>query len=346
MERFVVGTGRCGSTLLSNMLSCHPKGLILSECLGAIDRLDHLKPGLVSKNTVKTMLCDSNPFVDMSIRRGGADSEALFDEKNRVDISPPVLLIATLPFLTDKPAELLAEIIEQVDSYPDQTMAEHYSQLFSWLQMRLNRDFWIERSGESTVYLPRLFATFPRAKYIHIHRHGPEVVMSMAKHSYLSLVTSFFSNPASREELAQTEYGGKPVSPSDPISLRFTNRPGYEEYAAYWNYQLSIAYQTFAKMDPSQLLQVRFDELIADPKKILEEISDFFELPGVPGWMDKAAGMVDSTLIRSSLDKLTESEREQLDKACMPGQVLLERYHHPWVYPLLEMVKELKAERL
>jgi len=37
MDRFIVGTGRCGSTLLSRMLRCNPELLDLSEFYSGLD---------------------------------------------------------------------------------------------------------------------------------------------------------------------------------------------------------------------------------------------------------------------------------------------------------------------
>ena len=39
MERFIVGSGRCGSTLLNNMLAKRPDVAMMSEFFGAVDRV-------------------------------------------------------------------------------------------------------------------------------------------------------------------------------------------------------------------------------------------------------------------------------------------------------------------
>ena len=340
MERFVVGTGRCGSTLLSDMLSCHPEALILSETLNGLDRRDAFKPGLVDKDEFTILLKRSNPFIDMSISRSSLDEEALIKQP---ETSLPVWFMVTLPFLTDKPDELFAEILEEVDRFPAQTMAEHYRSLFDWLKDKFKKSFWIERSGESTVYLPALLDTYPDAKYVHIHRHGPEVVLSMSKFYFLSLMTSFFNHPISKEDLLETEYGGKPVSYSDPITQRMSGGgPSFAEHAAYWNFQLYMAFQAFARMEPSQLLHVRFEDLIDDSKRVMSQIATFFEMPDAPGWIDRAAAKVNREKISQSLQKLSADERENLEQACMPGQVLLERVEHPWVLPMQKMIREIK----
>ena len=342
MERYVVGTGRCGSTLLSDMLSCHPEALILSECLAALDRREAFQPGLVDKDELIKLLKRSNSVMDMTISRGSINRETLMKQ---LEPSRPAWFLIMLPFLTDKPDELFAEILNEVESFPAQTMPDHYRSIFHWLQNKYNKSFWIERSGESAVYVPDLLNTFPDAKFVHIHRHGPEVVMSMSKLYYFVLMTSFFTNPVSRQELLETEYGGKPVSDSDPISLRMSNGgPSLAEHAAYWNFQLYMSYQAFARMKPSQLLQVRFEDLINDPKGVMGETATFFEMPDAPGWIDKAAAMVKPGQVSQALQKLSTEERENLEQACMPGQVLLERVEHPWVYPLQKMIREMEEQ--
>ena len=37
MDRFIVGTGRCGSTLLSRMLACHPAVCSIFEFFNGLD---------------------------------------------------------------------------------------------------------------------------------------------------------------------------------------------------------------------------------------------------------------------------------------------------------------------
>jgi hypothetical protein len=92
-------------------------------------------------------------------------------------------------------------------------------------------------------------------------------------------------------------------------------------------------------------LQVQFEDLVAEPRRVLEEIAAFFRMPGAPGWIERAAGMVDPALIRSSVSDLSPADRERLDRACLPGEVLLGRREHPWVFPVLELVRELEAYR-
>lgn len=342
MERFVVGTGRCGSTLLSNMLAAHPGGLIISECMASLDRTRAFHPGLVSCDKLKDLLLYSIPIVDIYVRRGTVAREQKYQVEDHSNFRIPGLLYIMLPTLSNNPDALFAEMMEFVDSLPLQTMAEHFLMLFSWLQKKLGRTYWIERSGDSIEFMPDLLRMFPQAKFLHLHRDGPEATLSMFNHSYFQVMVSFFLNPPTREELEQTEYAGLPVHADDPISRRLSaGQPSLEQFAEYWNYQLEVGYSVFAKLDASQYLDVRFEDLIAAPASVLSRIADFFELPESPGWIEKAAAMADASEVRSNVSKMSSAQLQSLRKACQPGQILLGRYKHPWIYSTLELIREI-----
>jgi hypothetical protein len=156
------------------------------------------------------------------------------------------------------------------------------------------------------------------------------------------MLVSFFVKPATREELETTELNGAPVRADDSISRRLgVDRPSVEQFAEYWNYQLQMGYRVFAGLGPSQFLDVRFEDLIASPHAVMERIADFFDMPESPGWIDKAAGMVNVAEVKSSMNKLTAAQQVSLLKACEPGRILLGRYQHPWIYPTLKLIKEV-----
>ena len=345
MERFVVGTGRCGSTLLSNMLAMHPQGLVIPECLGAADRMTAFKPGPVTRDELKELMLSNVPVIDLAVHRGNITKEQQYEVENAASFKIPAYLYITFPMLTDKPDLLFAEMMASVESFPTQTMTAHYRQIFSWLQQKFGKTFWIERSGSSIEYMPEMARTFPNAKYLHIHRDGPDAVLSMYNHFYFQMLVSLFTYPPTRAELEQTELAGAPIRVDDSISRRLgVDRPSVEQFAAYWNYQLQVGYATFAKLDAAQFMDIRFEDLIAQPHDVLQSIADFFEMPDSPGWIDKAAGMVDAAEVKSSVNKLPEAQQASLLKACEPGRILLGRYQHPWIYSTLQLIKDVTRD--
>jgi len=342
MERFVVSTGRCGSTLLDKMMNHHPDLLMISECMGAPDRANAFNAGIITKDQLKNLLLSSIPIVDLAVRRGNITKEQQYEVKDHVNFSIPAYLYICFPTLTDKPDELFAELMELIDTFPDQTMTEHYLQIFNWLTRKFDRKIWCERTGGSIEFMPGLYKLFPNAKYLHIHRNGPDAVLSMKNHAYFQMLVSLFTRPVTREELEQTELAGKPISMDDPISQRlFARQPSYTDFAAYWNYQLAVGYSVFAKMDPTQYMDIRYEDMIAEPHRIMNQIADFFELPNNSDWVDKAAEIIDTNEVSSSIANLSEDEQETLINACMPGQILLNRIEPPWIHSSMNLIREM-----
>lgn len=342
MERIVVGTGRCGSTLLGKMLGVHPEALIIPECLGAPDRTNAFNPGPITAAAFKQLLLSNIPVIDLAVHRGNITKEQQYEVGNAATFKIPAFLYITFPTLSNEPDALFAEMMALAETFPTQTMAEHYLAVFAWLQTKFGKSFWIERSGSSIEYMPELQRLFPSARYVHIHRDGPDAVLSMSNHFYFQMLVSFFADPPTREELEQTELAGRPVTADDPISRRLgAGRPSLTQFAAYWNYQLEMGYSAFAKLGAAQYLDVRFEDLLADPTKELTRIADFFELPSSPGWIAQAAAMVNGEEVRSNVAKLSAPDQRALIKACEPGQILLGRTRHPWIHPTLQLIKEV-----
>ena len=70
MERFVVGTGRCGSTLLSLMLGQHSKVVTIHEFFPGLDWVGRFRPGDVPA-TELVKLISAHQFVATAVLARG-----------------------------------------------------------------------------------------------------------------------------------------------------------------------------------------------------------------------------------------------------------------------------------
>jgi len=339
MKRFVIGSGRCGSTLLTNMLAMHPDVLVLSEFFSTLDRTECFSKEVVTGAYFAEFLSRSNPIADITIRRGKGAKEILSDTTGLETL--PALLIATLPMLTAKPEVLYREVIEAAVGFPRQPFAKHYLSLFDWLMKRLEKSYWVERSGPSNEYLPDLVEMFPDALYVHLHRDGPEAALSMSQHTYFQLTASFFFNPADQAEIEATEYAGKPVSDTDPFTKRLTSDllPP-EKFGEYWSYQQTMGFRGLARLNPAQVLEVCFEDLVSKPDDVMVKVSTFFGLPEREHWIDAAADLV-TGMPPSRLDRLSPAFRAAMTQACHTGQLLLGRTESPWIKPSLAAIKDV-----
>ena len=180
MQRFIVGSGRCGSTLLNNMLAKHPDVAMFSEFFAAMDRTDWHRNEVLSGAQFSEFLSRSAPYGDIMIRRGRKEKELLADTEGLQTL--PALFVGFMQPLSATPELLYQELLAKAATFPAQRMAHQIVDLFDWLTQRLGKKNWVERSGPSIQHLPQLVSMYPDARYVHIHRDGPEAALSMRCH--------------------------------------------------------------------------------------------------------------------------------------------------------------------
>lgn len=332
MDRFIVGTGRCGSTLLSQMLAEHPGALSVFELFNGIDMARRFAPEPIDGKTYGELIAAEQPFVTAVLRRGYPVAEITypFDARSRYrrDQPLPWILVAMLPRLSDDPDALFDEVMTRVEGHPRQPAVAHHRALFAWLVERNGRRFWLERSGSSFDYLGALATHFPEARFLHIHRDGPEAALSMVHHhAYRLPISILYDAPldggARLADLGPLDVHAAPTG-RDPISRVLASRPPPEVFGRYWCDQVLHGYRALRQLDADRYAEVRFEDLVERPREVLTGIAGFFELPDGGDWKERAACLVRGVPARRA-PELSEADRVALDAACRPGQVLLGR---------------------
>jgi putative sulfotransferase len=334
MDRFVVGTGRCGSTLLSRMLAENATLLSVFEFFNGLDMSKRFRGEPMAGEAFAALISQEHPFVTMVLSRGYKVEEITYPferggARYRRDDRLPWVLVSTLPRLTHDPDALFDETVAFAATLPEQPPAVHYRALFDWLAARLGRRCWVERSGSSIDYLGALHELFPQARFVHIHRDGLETALSMREHAAYRLAISFMfkletDQQPSIAQLRELEPGAPP-SADDPISRMLASRPPVEYFGRYWTEELARGFRAVSKLDAAQYLDVRFEDLVAGPKATMRAIGDFFELGAEPpDWTDRAAALVRG-VPPTRFGALTDEEQRRLTDACRPGMQLLGR---------------------
>jgi hypothetical protein len=179
--RFIVTTGRCGSTLLSQLLREHPAVLSLSEFFAVLQSpaLPAFPEGPMTGEEFWGLL--STPRQEMGAVWQKLCAGPQDHPSPRRRFETPPLLIAALPLLTADAAALYAELGRYVRARPPAGAGTHYSGVFGWLCQRLDRAVWVERSGGSTWFLPDLLRCWPEGRYLHLVRDGRDVAISMSR---------------------------------------------------------------------------------------------------------------------------------------------------------------------
>ena len=331
----VLSSGRCGSTMLSGMLNRHPRVLSLSEfftyvnvdswCRHALRTGDQMwRLYRVQSRFHKDVL--GQPTDEMVYPFGKAGARFTLRDV------PPVM-VTVLPHLTDLHEELLDELEPVVRAQPRQPPALHFRYLFGWLCERFGAHVWVERSGGSAGYGLAVLKAFPEARVIHLYRDGREVALSMHRHPPFRRVGQFIQRFESMGvDMMDLLASDRPaVSTRVRVALAvltemlFGRRGGqlsHSEFGRLWSLQIEVGMRVFGHLPPDRLLNVRFEDVQADPEGQVRRLIRFVD-PGLEDdpWVREAASIPRPT--SSRFPGLGAAEREALTEACRPGLTLL-----------------------
>jgi hypothetical protein len=189
----VLGTGRCGSTALSDVLRHHSDMLSVSELFSALrgrDLAEREMDGAEFWRLISTPLS-----ADAVLHRWKAAPEVLYPifaprlgaDRFAWPAALPPLVGVTLPHLTARPDDLYAVLEQAAPARPRRPLSEHLWWLFDALAGERRPSIVLERSGGSLGNATTLLKLFPDAQVIHMYRDGRECAVSMSRHPRFKL---------------------------------------------------------------------------------------------------------------------------------------------------------------
>jgi putative sulfotransferase len=333
---FVVSSGRCGSTLISNMLNLHPQVLSLSEwiimCMpGAFVDSPYPIHGpqfwamLSTPRKRMTFMYQHDIVFDEVLYRPGPG------RRFTAETGVPPILLTSLPHLTDDPEALYDDIHDFVVRQGAYPITFHYRRLFDWLRERFGRKVWVERSGSIMATLPELLKHFPDARFVHLFRDGRECAISMSKHSAfrLAMVSSELMKYTGIDPFNSDEDRQGEVPPEWQKFMPETfDRDAFwkwdvpiENFGSSWTTMERRGIELLAQLPRSQVHIVRYENLVQDPKNVLSGVLGFIGVDQGEEYLARAAAIVRPNPAKWPL--LPEAERERLDQACRLGMALL-----------------------
>jgi putative sulfotransferase len=335
---FVVGTGRCGSTMLSNMLRNHPQVLSLSEFFALIKFGNGVSqtfsPEPLDGTGFWSMLAAISPMAEFFSRNRFAVPEQLYDRNAPGARFPwpsaiPAILETTLPHLTDAPDQLFDALGAEVQRWPSAPLGEHYSHLFAWLAARFAKRLWVERSGTSLLMVNQFLATFPEARFVHMVRDGRDAAISMRQHLGLKLGLGM--------NALQQHLGVDPIRSSDrthidrvPPELRAFLPESFDAEALrafdvplplcgeFWTQQISAGLGALSGLPEGRVLTICYEDFFVDPKERLDALAAFLG----DEFIDEAWSKGCAATVRkpgSAWRDLPERDVQALTAICRPG---------------------------
>jgi hypothetical protein len=301
MLAFVIGTGRCGSTMVHEVLARHP-------AIGFVSNLEDKLPALGLRGRWNNVLLRRAAPRDR--RFGPFQDRPQLIERGRLRVAPSegwqLLERQVSPILVTPYRDLLA------------------SDVTPWLETRLRRFFERRMAAQGRpVFLhhvtgwPRarlLHAVFPEARFIHVIRDGRAVANSLLQMSWW------------------TGYQG----PS-----RWINGPLPEPYAREWEtcgpsfvllagleWKLLLdAFEAARAAVPSgQWLEVRYEDVVGDPRGQVTAMLEFLGLRWTPEFEAGFSRYTFETGRREAYRRDLEPDQLALLERSLAGHLQAHRY--------------------
>jgi hypothetical protein len=242
---FVLGTGRCGSTLVHELVARHPD-------VGFLSNLEDRVPLPAAAGRWNSELYRRVP-------------EAL-TRKGRLRFAPSegyrALERVGSPALTAPVRDLLAE-----DVTP-------------WLDARLRRFFEDRAHAQrKPVFLHKftgwaraglLGRVFPEARFVHVLRDGRAVA------------NSFLQMPWWRGYAGPSGWGWGPLPAEYAAEWESSGRSFAVLAGIQWKLLIDAFEAAKAQFPPERWLEIRYEDLVADPRRVAGEVLDFLGLAWTP----------------------------------------------------------------
>jgi hypothetical protein len=284
---FIIGTGRCGSTLLSNMLREHPAILSLSEFFSSVTDMYTRLPQAFPEGTIQAaqfweILSGHYQKQNLMIRHDIAVEEILYPYRAstahfNAETGVPAILQTALPHLTADHDALFDEVHQFVLSQPPALIGVHYQALFAWLQHRFKQQVWVERSGGSLRIVTQLLEQFPTAKFVHIVRDGRDCAMSMSRHyAFRMALIAFYLQMALGCDPYEDDDRSGVADLSDELYRFLPEHFDADAFRAYqvtpslfgrfWSGELMRGLPVLSQIPPDRRLTLRFEDFLTTPE--------------------------------------------------------------------------------
>jgi hypothetical protein len=324
--------------MLSRILHHHPEVLSLSEFLGLFVMDDGyigtVPVGDLDGQQFWNVLARIDRFTD-AVAQGGIEIPELLPVLRRwgggTDGLPQVANV--LAALTDQPRQLFDRLAQEVPTWPRRRAADQFRALFDWLSRDLGRPYVVERTGLSLLHLPVLRKEFPEARYVHIHRDGPDCAVSMSRTPVFRLAVlraiaaKRFSAARGRAERAavRAEFAGLAAPPYD-VDRIFGYDVPVSAFGEMWSTWICEGMPELAKIEQGRLLTLRYEDLLTDPDTGFAALGEFIGVEVTDEWLTGARRFVEPARMGAA-GRLPAAQQAELRDACEPGMRALAEFN-------------------
>ena len=316
LERcLILSSGRCGSTLLSELIATEPETLSVQESL--VNReLDYwAADAKMAGSEYWSLLSTPGLQWEAAVRIGAITGEFRYPATGRwggnLAALPPIAAV-TLPAISADPDSLFDLLDARVPDFPAQTLAQHHVMFLDFLASLKQRCRWVERSGGSSSLAAALLGKISFDKVVYLTRELAATASSMSRHSefQFSIIRAEllfgcgfdpyreFARRRARDGAApaidrQVPAGMQCLLPEQITVETLTERGGgVEKHKLAWAGMSYAAEAALTKYPPRQLLRMRYEDLVAAPEEQLTRLAEFLGFADPAGWAARSADQV------------------------------------------------------
>ena len=332
---FIVGTGRCGSTLMSNLINLHPDILSLSEVFVSFANEGFVRHNLDGDGLWR-LLTNTAPILRQVINPDRSPVEFTYEftpDSPWTIKDLPACLFMTLPHFSKDPDALYRKMEPVIRARPKAPLGEQYRFWFDWMTKEDGKKMWIERSGNSITMVESLQRHFPGAKFVHIHRDGRETAMSIRNFMPLRMFLHTWTNlrrfgidllkpPFRYSDSRLIATFSRQFISLLPVERYLDTVPEAAAAGRFWSAMIQQGLKELSAVPQENVHTMTYTDLVERPCDTLEKFINF-AAPDMDNeaWLDEA-----SKIPKKSAPKWQElpaAELAELEEACAVGAKLL-----------------------
>ena len=250
---FIIGTGRCGSSLLRRLLRLHPDLVVPNETHWI------------------ALLHDEFGFAEAPV----ADIEKIV---RSLRTGRGVSILDRICKEEDLNADTLLETLVQGDTHL--TWPTFHTRFGAVLASMQNAACWGDKTPDYGFCIDAIAQAWPQARFIHLVRDGQDVALSMAR------VPSFQQLAAS----GQVEW--KYLARQDPDTYQRHEGLPLNRYFEIWLRRIRASTDQLRLLTPSRTLSIRYEDLLARPVQLLSEAAEFLGTALDGNWLEAATSQI------------------------------------------------------
>jgi 2-polyprenyl-3-methyl-5-hydroxy-6-metoxy-1,4-benzoquinol methylase len=264
MRFVIVGTGRCGTRLLVEMLNLNPEILVVNESHFLVD----------FRNRYGSRKVATRDLVEQLVRHRHANGASILD--------------VNLEDLSVSRHDMENFFSRLSDEQPMVTASEFYDAIATFWMRRSGKVFWADKTPDYGCFLRELREMWPDVRVLHITRNGLSVAKSMMGHvGYRALLSM------------NADWWGmlSPLTINWEAHLHDRSFSGAQMLELWARRQMRIA-QELHRLPEDSWMELSYEELISQPVAVLCRVARFVGISEQTAWLEAASARVDLQKVR------------------------------------------------